>query len=108
MIAKLTVILFIFLCLMVGVFLTLMPWVNMRGFVDWGDNYFLNYLTYLTGWTFIKQSVGSGWVRGAVTGLGVLNLILAFWEISHFGESVEELEKGDAAGTDKRLNVSEK
>ena len=43
MVAKLTVIFFIILCLMVGVFLTLLPWVNFGGIVDWGDNYILKF-----------------------------------------------------------------
>lgn len=108
MVAKLTVIFFILLCLMVGVFLTLLPWVNFGGIVDWGDNYFLNFITDATGLAFIKKSVSSGWVRGAVTGLGILNLILAFWEIANFNESVKSLAEDDSAVESNSLNVSEK
>ncbi len=108
MVAKLTVIFFIILCLMVGVFLTLLPWVNFIGIVDWGDNYILNLITQKTGWLFIKQMVMSGWFRGAVTGLGILNLFLAFWEIAYFSQSVQMLEEGDAAINAKRLKMSEK
>lgn len=108
MVAKLTVIFFIILCLMVGIFLTLLPWMNFGGIVDWGDNYFLNFVTQATGWTFLKQSVSSGWVRGAVTGLGIINLILAFWELANFNKSVQSLEESDAAINAKRLEMSEK
>ncbi len=108
MVAKLTVIFFIILCLMVGVFLTLLPWVNFGGMVDWGDNYILNLITQKTGLTFIKEMVASGWFRGAITGLGILNLFLAFWEMANFNKSVQALEEDDAAIGAKRLKMSEK
>ncbi len=108
MIAKLTVIFFIILCLMVGVFLTLLPWVNFGGIADWGDNYILNLITQKTGTPFIKQMIASGWFRGAVTGLGILNLFLAFWELANFNKSVAALEEDDAAINAKRLKMSAK
>ncbi|MCW5958853.1 MAG: hypothetical protein KIS76_01755 [Pyrinomonadaceae bacterium] len=96
MVAKLTVIFFIALCLMVGIFLTLLPWTNFGGLVEWSDNYFLNLIVRTTGLASIKSVVASGWFRGAVTGLGVLNLMLAFWELAHFDKSVKTVEEGDA------------
>lgn len=108
MVAKLTVIFFIILCLMVGVFLTLLPWVNFGGLVDWGDNYILNLITQKTGLMFIKDMVASGWFRGAVTGLGILNIFLAFWEMAYFNRSVQALEEDDAAMNAKRLKMSAK
>jgi hypothetical protein len=108
MVAKLTVIFFILLCLMVGVFLTLLPWINFGGIVDWGDNYFLNFVTQTTGLTIIKQSISSGWVRGGVTGLGILNLILAFWELANFNKSVQSLEESDRAIDPKRIELNQK
>ena len=39
MVARLVVILFIFLCLMTGFVLVLFPWFSFGGFADWGDNY---------------------------------------------------------------------
>jgi hypothetical protein len=42
--------------------------------------------------------VASTWFRGAVTGLGVVNLLIGFWEAAHFRESVASL----SAQTPKR------
>ncbi len=95
MIAKLIVIFFIILCLMVGFFLIILPWFSYGGMGDWGDNFFLNFLVRQTGLPIIQQIVASGWFRGAVTGLGVLNLFLAFWEMAHFKQSVQKLEEED-------------
>jgi hypothetical protein len=88
MIERITVILFIALFLMAGFLLTLLPWVNIGVFGDWGDNYLLAFVSEQTGLPIIKNAVASGWARGAITGLGVMNLFLAFWEMAHFKQSV--------------------
>lgn len=59
---------------------------------DWTDNFFLTYLVNQTGVETIKSVIASGWFRGAITGLGVFNLFLAFWEIANFQQSVAMLE----------------
>lgn len=92
MIEKLIVIFFILLCLMSGVTLILFPWINFGGVGDWSDNYFLIFVTSQTGSTLIRDTVSSGWIRGAVTGLGVLNLFMAFSEIMNFNETAKSLE----------------
>ena len=92
MVAKLTVIFFIILCLLLGLYLTLLPWVSFGVIGDWGDNYLLAFVSEKANLPILRKTVASGWVRGAVTGLGVLNLLLAFWELAHFKQSVELLE----------------
>jgi len=96
MVEKVTVILFIALFLMAGFLLTLLPWMNIGIFGDWGDNYLLAFVTEKTGLPIIQKAVASGWVRGAITGLGVLNLFLAFWEMAHFKQSVQALTASEA------------
>ncbi len=96
MVERITVILFILLFLMAGTCLVLLPWLNF-GFVgDWGDNYLLAFVSEKTGLPVIRQAVASGWMRGAITGLGVLNLFLAFWEIANFKRSVQLLTENGA------------
>ena len=95
MAVRLTVIFFIVLCLEAGVALTLLPWISPFGISDWGDNFLLVYLASKTGLPILRQAVASGWVRGAVTALGVLNLVIAFWEIANFKRSVRQLETVD-------------
>ncbi|MDQ3135613.1 MAG: hypothetical protein M3Q76_12585 [Acidobacteriota bacterium] len=89
--AKLTVIFYIILCLEAGLVLTFLPWVHPFGLGDWADNFFLVYAVQKTGLHGLQQAVSSGWVRGAVTGLGLLNLGMAFWEIAHFRQTVRSL-----------------
>ena len=88
--ARLSVIFYIILCLEIGIFLTVGPWwpAGMWGLSDWSNNYFLLYAARTTGLQGLQTVVASGWVRGAVTGVGLLNLGIAFWEIFHFKQTV--------------------
>lgn len=98
MASRLTVIFYIVLCLEAGVVLTIAPWVlHWFGLGDWGDNFFLVFASQKTGFPNLQQAVASGWVRGAVTGLGLLNLAMAFWEMYHFRDTVRRLQGADAA-----------
>jgi hypothetical protein len=92
--AKLSVIFYIILCLEIGIFLTVLPWwpQGMWGISDWGNNYFLVYAARKTGIQGLQTVVASGWVRGAVSGVGVLNLGIAFWEIFNFKKTVRALQ----------------
>ena len=96
MASRLTVIFFIILCLEAGIVLTVAPWVQWFGMGDWGNNYFLVYAAHKTGIVGLQRVVASGWVRGAVTGLGLLNLAMAFWEMFHFRQTVRRLQGADA------------
>ena len=93
--AKLSVIFYIILCLEIGIVLTLLPWIpqGTLGLSDWGNNYFLLYAARKTGVYALQTVVASGWVRGAVTGVGLLNIGIAFWEIFHFKQTVRALQE---------------
>jgi hypothetical protein len=99
MVEKLTVIFFIILCLLLGFYLTLLPWVSFGMIGDWGSNYLLAFVSDKTGLHILQRAVASTWFRGAVTGLGVVNLLIAFWEMGHFSQSVAMLQGGSAEET---------
>lgn len=103
--ARLTVIFYIILCLEAGLFLTVLPWVNPFGLNDWGDNFFLLYTAQKIGLPALRDVVASGWVRGAVSGLGLLNLALAFWEMAHYKETVRALNGRPAAEVAPRTDA---
>ena len=92
--ARLSVIFYIILCIEIGLFLTVLPWwpQGMWGISDWGNNYFLLYAARKTGIQTLQTVVASGWVRGAVSGVGLLNLGIAFWEIFNFKRTVAALQ----------------
>ena len=107
MASRLTVIFYILLCLEAGIFLTVLPWWQPWGMGDWGDNFFLVMVAQKTGLVGLQRAVGSGWVRGAVTGVGLLNLAMAFWEIFHFSETVRRLQGADAPPYTPRMEAPE-
>jgi hypothetical protein len=92
--AKLSVIFYIILCLEIGIVLTFLPWIpqGFLGLSDWGNNYFLLYAARKSGLYGLQTVIASGWVRGAVTGVGVLNLGIAFWEVFNFKQTVRALQ----------------
>ncbi|MGQ0543082.1 MAG: hypothetical protein ACT4O9_14760 [Blastocatellia bacterium] len=90
MVEKLTVFFFIILCMLLGFYLILSPWDTLFG--SWSENYLLVFLTDKAGLPILQKTVASNWFRGAVTGLGVLNLVIGFWEIAHFNKSVAMLQ----------------
>jgi hypothetical protein len=106
--AKLSVIFYIILCLEIGIFLTVLPWwpQGMWGISDWGNNYFLLYAARKTGIQGLQAVVASGWVRGAVSGVGLLNLGIAFWEIFHFKQTVSALQNQTNRSTDNATRSS--
>lgn len=94
MVAKLTVVVFIVLCFELGFALIVLPWVSIGWIGDWGDNYFLASI----GLPALQKAMSSGWVRGAVSALGLLNILIGIWEILNFKQSVKMIETGgDAA-----------
>lgn len=89
MVERLTVIFFIVLCLLLGAYLILAPWDALFG--PWAENHLLVFLSDKTGAPGIQRAVASTWFRGAITGLGIMNIIIAGWEIFHFNDSVKLL-----------------
>ncbi len=92
MVERLTVIFFIILCILLGVYLILSPWDALFG--PWGENFLLVFLSDKIHAPVVHRVIASTWFRGAVTGLGVVNLLIAFWEMAHFNQSVKMLESG--------------
>jgi len=93
--SRLSVIFYIILCLEIGIVLTALPWVphGWWGLSDWGNNYFLLLASRKVGFG-IQRFVASGWVRGAVSGVGILNLGMGVWELFNFRRTVRALDAG--------------
>ncbi|HWN97922.1 MAG TPA: hypothetical protein VNS63_01475 [Blastocatellia bacterium] len=79
--AKLTIVFFILICFEIGVLLVILPWVPSP---SWNENYLLALAVDKIHWPWLALAIKSGYVRGAVTGLGLLNILLGLWEIVNF------------------------
>jgi len=69
------VLLFVFLCATLGVMLMILPWRP-----EWSDN------PLLLPYPALRTMVASGFARGVLTGLGVLNVWIGFWEAIQYQE----------------------
>lgn len=93
--SRLSVIFYIILCLEIGIVLTVLPWVphGWLGLSDWSNNYFLLLAAHKVGYG-VQRWVASGWIRGAVSGIGILNLGMGIWELINFRHTVRALDAG--------------
>ena len=89
--AKITVIVYILICFEVGVMLLILPWTRY-----WDDNFFLFFITGKLNSPGLFGFLTSGWVRGAVTGLGVINILAGVRDIYKFHDSVLTLSAHEA------------
>lgn len=70
---KILFIIYVLYCFEVGIFLVVFPWMRL-----WDQNFLLDYSIYL------RLLFLNNFFRGAVSGLGMANLLLGVWEIGHF------------------------
>lgn len=73
MLSRVLFVIYVLYCFEVGVFLIIFPWMRL-----WEQNFILQYSPYLH-LLFLNN-----FFRGAVSGLGVMNLVLGVWEIAQF------------------------
>jgi hypothetical protein len=107
--SRLSVIFYIILCLEIGIVLTVLPWVphGWLGLSDWSNNYFLLLAAHKTGYG-VQRFVASGWVRGAVSGIGILNLGMGVWELINFRQTVRALDSEQLSVESSRQKSSER
>jgi hypothetical protein len=79
--AKLTIIFFILICFEIGALLIILPWTPSP---SWNENYLLVVVADKLHWPSLAIAMKSSYMRGAVTGLGVVNILLGLWEAANF------------------------
>ena len=87
--AKLTVVFFIVICFEIGMLLVILPWL---GFPPWTENYLLIAAVDKLQYNWLGTVMKSGYLRGAVTGLGLINIMLGIWEIVNFNQTVRRFQ----------------
>jgi hypothetical protein len=85
--AKITVIVYILICFEVGFLLLVLPWTPSF----WDENFFMYFVSGKLNASWLPGFLTSGYVRGAVTGLGALNILAGCWDLFKFRESVNRL-----------------
>ena len=87
---------FILLSFEVGFFLILVPWTP-----TWENNYFMKLAA-------VQEIALSPFVRGAVSGLGLLNIFLGLGEAWHFRERIGQMEAHEARNPPVEEQTTEK
>lgn len=95
--AKITVIVYIVISFEIGILLLILPWSPW-----WHDNFFLYFISGKLHAPWVATFLTHKAVRGAVTGIGVLNILSGIYEIIRFRESVNQLNSiGEAPSLSK-------
>jgi hypothetical protein len=84
--AKVTVIVYILICFEIGIMLIILPWTAY-----WYDNFFLYFITGKLNSPGLQTFITSGWIKGLVTGLGIVNICAGMLDIIKFRASVAAL-----------------
>jgi hypothetical protein len=92
--ARLTVIVYILICLEVGILLIILPWTAY-----WDSNIFLYSITAHATW--LADIIQSGYVRGLVTSLGLVNIGAGIWEAYRFRDSVRAFSAWESPANEK-------
>ena len=106
--AKITLIVYILVSLEIGLLLLILPWYSQF----WEENFFLYLMTEKLNAGWLPSLITSGWVRGVVTGLGIINVGIAVREIANFRRAVAELneriaERNPSLTNEQIRNVAE-
>ena len=86
---RLTLVFFILICFEIGILLAILPWVPSP---SWSENYLLVLAADKMHWPWLALAMKSGYARGAVSGLGVLNILLGVWEIVNFKKTARRFQ----------------
>lgn len=84
--AKITVIVYIVISFEIGILLLFLPWSPW-----WHDNFFLYFISGKLHAPWVATFLTHKAVRGAVTGIGALNILAGIYDIFTFRESVQKL-----------------
>lgn len=94
--AKITVIVYIVISFEIGILLLFLPWSPW-----WHDNFFLYFITGKLHAPWVGTFLTHKAVRGAVTGIGILNILAGLYEIFKFRESVDQLVSVDQSPAER-------
>ncbi len=72
---RIKLVIFVMFSMWLGMILAVMPWLPV-----WADNNLINRLPHL------RQFISYNFVRGAVSGLGLIDIWVGIWEAVHYRE----------------------
>jgi hypothetical protein len=74
---RISMVVFVVFCIELGLFIAVLPWISV-----WNQNSFV--LTH----PGLRDFIGNNFVRGAISGIGILDLWIGIWEAVHYRDPV--------------------
>ena len=74
---RISMVVFVVFCIELGLFIAVLPWISV-----WNSNSFV--LTH----PGLHDFVGNNFVRGAISGIGIIDLWIGIWEAVHYRDPV--------------------
>src|SRR5207253_2466599 len=87
-------------CFEIGALLVFIPWLKF-----WDENFFLYYAATRLHWQGLIDLMHSGYMRGGVSGLGIINLVIGFWEIKNFNRTVSTISEEEKEADEPTKSV---
>ena len=100
--AKITIVLYILVFFELGIVLIISPWNTY-----WSDNLFLAYVVQHLNAPGLMLAMNSSFIRWAVTGLGIANVLLGLWEAFHFKHLVRLLTRDHEQSAPEAVALSD-
>jgi hypothetical protein len=72
---RVSLLVFVVFCIELGILLTVLPWTRV-----WSEN------SLLAGYPALRSFLQQGFVRGVVSGLGLIDIWIGVWEAVHYTE----------------------
>jgi len=72
---RVSLVVFVVFCIELGILLTVLPWTRV-----WTEN------SLLAGYPALQSFVQQGFVRGLITGVGLIDIWIGVWEAVHYTE----------------------
>lgn len=73
---RITLVVYVMVCIEIGLFLAVVPWLPI-----WTNN------SIVLAYPGLRSFLGQNFVRGVVTGIGLLDIWLGIWEAVHYREN---------------------
>ena len=79
---RISMVVFVVFCIELGLFIAVLPWVSI-----WNQN------SFMLAHPGLRDFLSNNFVRGAISGIGIIDIWIGIWEAVHYRDPVEIAEE---------------